>query len=321
MAAGIGASLCGQWSSLAMNDFQKQIAESRARALADFPFERVQAPGADALATWERLKTAGRGTPVVVGDDDALDLLLQPFDPAFPGGKPVSEILEAATRIAVPADLLARRERALATMREAFARRISDPDAQLPVIFEQKDAEGQVQGYVQRWIAPGTEPVPPVGGGRRLSPEETRALLSQQRIGAEDGEWPSGPLPPLGLTVAGRSDGDPFPTVHIVLVPTQDWTEIPAYLRWGGWNECPEPEVHVAALRSWRDRYGVELIGLSHDVMNLRTARRPATREEAMALAREQYAYCNDIVDQGTQTLAPLAAYLMEHEWWFFWWD
>jgi hypothetical protein len=65
----------------------------------------------------------------------------------------------------------------------------------------------------------------------------------------------------------------------------------------------------------------VELVGLSFDVTNLQTAKRPETREVALALAREQYTYCNDIIDQGTDTLSALAATLMVSDWWYFWWD
>ena len=39
------------------------------------------------------------------------------------------------------------------------------------------------------------------------------------------------------------------------------------------------------------------------------------------ALAREHLAYCPDIVFQGSSDLAPLAAALMDSDWWFFWWD
>jgi hypothetical protein len=77
----------------------------------------------------------------------------------------------------------------------------------------------------------------------------------------------------------------------------------------------------VAALRSWRDRFGAELVGLGFDTMNLRVARRPQTRAEALELAREQDLYSQDLVDQVAGTLSHLAADLMTHEWWFFWWD
>ena len=136
------------------------------------------------------------------------------------------------------------------------------------------------------------------------------------------GDWPEVSLYGSGLSVAyDIGTREPKPLVRIALIPTDDPTAIPAYMRWGNWNECAPPAYHVAALRAWRDKYGAELIGLSADVINLRVARNPATREEALELARAQYAYCNDIVDQGVRTLQKLAAGLMESEWWFFWWD
>jgi hypothetical protein len=92
-------------------------------------------------------------------------------------------------------------------------------------------------------------------------------------------------------------------------------------MHYGNWNDCPSPAYHVAALRSWRDRYGAELVGFNADTLNLRVSRKPPTREEALALAREHYFYCNDIVDQGVRTYRKLAAGLMESDWWFFWWD
>jgi hypothetical protein len=136
------------------------------------------------------------------------------------------------------------------------------------------------------------------------------------------GEWPTSPSESPGLSVAyDILTHRPLPKVHIVLVPTDDPTTVPAHLHWGGWNECPAPEYHVAALRHWREHYGAELVGLNMDVMNLRVARKPATRDEALELARVQHAYCNDIVDQGTDCLSVLAADLMAHNWWYFWWD
>ena len=126
----------------------------------------------------------------------------------------------------------------------------------------------------------------------------------------------------MGLSVADDLlTGKPLPKVYIGLVPTDDWTTIPAYLRWGGWNDCPRAEYHVAAMRTWRDRYGAELVGMSSDTINVRVATRPKSREEALALARDQYIYCADVIDQGVYTYSALAADLMANDWWYFWWD
>jgi Domain of unknown function (DUF4253) len=136
------------------------------------------------------------------------------------------------------------------------------------------------------------------------------------------GEWQAEPSTSPGLLVAYDAlTHQPLPKVYIVLIPTDDPTTVPAHLHWGGWNACPSAEYHVAALRHWRDHYGAELVGLEMDTLNVRVTRKPADRGEALELARVQYAYCNDIVDQGTDTLRALATELMAHDWWFFWWD
>ena len=134
--------------------------------------------------------------------------------------------------------------------------------------------------------------------------------------------WPTDVPLSTGPSVAVDITTDkPLDKVHIALIPTDDWSTIPAHLQWGGWNACPHPEFHVAALRSWRDRFGAELVGLGRDRMDLRVTRRPQTREAALELAREQYVYCSDIVDQGPGGLSALAADLIADPWWFFWWD
>ncbi|WP_206377132.1 DUF4253 domain-containing protein [Sphingomonas sp. G-3-2-10] len=158
-------------------------------------------------------------------------------------------------------------------------------------------------------------------------PEDLFARLDAERLSEEDkaalaGDWPESPPPETGLTVASDIlTGKPHDRVHILLIPTSDGAEVPAYLRWGGWNECPAPEMHVAVLRDWHARYGAELVGLSGDILNLRAKRRPETREAALTLATEQFFYCTDIVEQGVGSTSALAATLMSSDWWFFWWD
>lgn len=140
---------------------------------------------------------------------------------------------------------------------------------------------------------------------------------------APDGDWPAElPSDQPGLTVSQDIfSGSPKKDVHILLVPAKQAWEVPAYLHWGGWNECPAPEFHVVALQMWHERFGAELVGINGDTMNVQVARKPVDRDAALLLAREQYQYCPDIVDQGTGTLASLAAALMTGSWWFFWWD
>jgi hypothetical protein len=107
--------------------------------------------------------------------------------------------------------------------------------------------------------------------------------------------------------------------VHIALVPTSDPTEAPALLGFGGFNGSPEPEMHVAALRRWRDEYGARILACTHDTIEVRVERGPATRKAAIELAKVHYAYaCFDVNDY-----SEIASELMREgpATWLFWWD
>jgi hypothetical protein len=136
------------------------------------------------------------------------------------------------------------------------------------------------------------------------------------------GEWPAEVSDSPALSVVNDfATRKVRSNVQIALIPTDDPTTIPAHLHWGHWNACPPAAYHVAAFRTWRDRYGAELVGIDGDTLNFLVSRKPATHEEALELARVQYMYCNDIIDQGVGSLRALAAELMANDWWFFWWD
>jgi len=118
-----------------------------------------------------------------------------------------------------------------------------------------------------------------------------------------------------------RRTGEPKPWVSLLLLPTPISWLAPAYLRFGDWNECPSPEIHLGLMRAWERQYGAEVVGISGDVVEMTVARPPATRAEAARLAVVQFAYCRDIVDQGVGTVEDLAAALLDAPIWFFWWD
>jgi hypothetical protein len=241
-------------------------------AFADFPYPLVEAAGENALATWEELKKAGRGAPVVLGDR-LEDLLFLCDLKERARQQPIEKILAAAEAMQFPQDLRKLRR---------------DENARVKV------ALGLIASL-----------------GDYVEEEQTPF-----------GEWPEEPEDGPGLSVAydGVTD-EPKSVVYIALIPTDDPTTIPAFMRWGDWNQCPAAAYHVAALRAWRDRYGAELIGLGPDTINLRVSRKPATREEALELAHEHYAYCSDIIVQGVGSDRALAGFLMKNDWWYFWWD
>jgi hypothetical protein len=305
-AGALGAGLSGRADAVTSDEFKQKMLEHRRKALEHFPLKLIETTGDQALAKWQELKSAGGGIPVVLGGDDEMhpfsNLLDQfgPNDANIPPPAPVEDILRSAAAIRFPDDLAKRKtadeQTALARLKVDLA---ANPDMPLPQIIESKD-----------------------GARRTYTREETIAAMLREPHDPPMGEWPTSPNPSPGLSVAyDILKGKPLAKVYIGIAPTDDWTTVPAYLRWGGWNDCPAAEYHVAAMRSWRDHYGAELVGMSFDTINLRVASKPKTREEALTLAHEQYVYCADIIDQGVETYSALAADLIANDWWYFWWD
>jgi hypothetical protein len=285
-------------------EMRERMRDYERKALEKFPLKLIETTGDKALAKWQELKAAGQGSPVILADDDDLDSLgslLDPFGPDVPDElAPVDTILRQADGIEFPADLVKdRRAEAEFFLQKFKADLAAKPEMSLPRITE-------TDGVTTR----------------TLSREEVLAAMVSEPEEPPLGEWPANPEPSIGLTVVRNIlTNEPLSKVYIGIAPTDDWTTIPAYLRWGGWNECPAAKHHVAAMRTWRDRYGAELVGMSGNTINLRAATRPQTREEALALARQHYVYCADIIDQGFPSYSALAAYLMANDWWYFWWD
>lgn len=113
----------------------------------------------------------------------------------------------------------------------------------------------------------------------------------------------------------------PFDKVLIGLFDVAEPWEVFAHLAWGSWNACPAAAEHCALHRYWAAEYGAEVASLTGDVAQCRVARPPETDGAASRLARQQCAYCSDIVDQGTGTVEALAAGLRGGRTWYFWWD
>lgn len=151
---------------------------------------------------------------------------------------------------------------------------------------------------------------------------EEHDLWGTSGLPCPDGEWDPGSA--AGHRFIAQDDiltRRPRPLVYLARIPTAKPWEIPAYLGYGGWNDCPEPAVQVAVLRRWHERYGAAPYAMAGDVVECWVERPPVDREGAEALAREQYFYCADIVDQGTKTLLALASSLKGSGAWYFWWD
>jgi hypothetical protein len=135
-------------------------------------------------------------------------------------------------------------------------------------------------------------------------------------------DWPS-EIPEAGsisahLEVLSRK---PKKTAYLAKIPTPRNWEAPAYIGMGGWNACPDAAVLTAFAKRWHERYGAEVVSITHDVMEFTVTKPPTTKEAALELAKEQYVFCSDIVDQGVGDVSTLAATLLNSNYWYFWWD
>jgi hypothetical protein len=115
--------------------------------------------------------------------------------------------------------------------------------------------------------------------------------------------------------------GEPKAEIYIALVPVEKSWMIPAFLKTGGWNDCPTAAEHTAILKYWDELYGISVASITSDVIELEVQRPPVTKEQALQLAEQQFIYCPDIVYQGTESIAALASTLLNGRVWFFWWD
>lgn len=278
------------------------------------PFETVIVPGCEAFATWTRLKAEGHGYPVVLGTEQEAAGLLQTHTLDRQARMAAAaEIQEKAQNLRHPIDLQ-KKWQADAMLAHEAIKKIASAKPRFPVLkifsMSASDSENkQSDEEARAWLL--------------REPEEDQAPL---------GEWPEqiAASPNLSIIeefVSNERNGQQQYSIKIkdrvvvALLPVSRSSEVLSYLLYGNWNACPPPEYHLAAQRSWSERYGAEIVGINFDTLNIRVACKPEIREEALNLAREHYVYCNDIIDQGFGTLSNLAAQLMQDEWWFFWWD
>jgi hypothetical protein len=151
---------------------------------------------------------------------------------------------------------------------------------------------------------------------------QKRFELDPDIFQAEEGDWPAVLNEPIGMmTHLDIVTGKPKQDVVIGLLRLASPWEAFAFLNWGGWNECPFPTEHCAMHRYWESKYGAKVVSVTADIVQCAVARPPLDRAAALHLAREQYIYCCDIVDQGTITISALAASLLNSQHWYFWWD
>ncbi len=113
----------------------------------------------------------------------------------------------------------------------------------------------------------------------------------------------------------GFSDND---DLILARIPTTHPWEVFAWVPFGGWNECPDPDIMMAVSKHWYEKYGAVPAVISHDCLEF--SAEPVDIKHAKQLAKEQCAFCPDMIMQGS-SLGEVIDALTKSTVWFFWWD
>ena len=108
----------------------------------------------------------------------------------------------------------------------------------------------------------------------------------------------------------------------LLQIPTDDPADIPAYLPFGGWNDCPDAETQLAFTHYWREKYGAIPAALDNaDCLEFLVERPVADPVEAKKVAVEQFAFCSDLPFQVFEDFEQLTEFIHQSRQWYFWWD
>lgn len=108
----------------------------------------------------------------------------------------------------------------------------------------------------------------------------------------------------------------------LLQIPTDDPADIPAYLPFGGWNDCPNAETQMAFTHYWREKYGAIPAALDNaDCLEFLVERPVTDPLEAKKLAVEQFAFCSDLPFQVFEDIEQLTEFIHQSRQWYFRWD
>lgn len=108
----------------------------------------------------------------------------------------------------------------------------------------------------------------------------------------------------------------------LLQIPTDDPADIPAYLPFGGWNDCPNAETQLAFTHYWREKYGAIPAALDNaDCLEFLVERPITDSLEAKKVAVEQFAFCSDLPFQVFEDFEQLTEFIHQSRQWYFRWD
>jgi len=130
-------------------------------------------------------------------------------------------------------------------------------------------------------------------------------------------------LPPGWVAFLGTSQflGDerwPSDSVELVVAPGSGPLDILRIARTDAVNYGLQTEALIRALAEWDRAWGIDVIHAETDTIELALTRMPP---DLSSFAREVYALCPDVVDQGTGSIEALQQEIATRRRVFLWWD
>lgn len=114
--------------------------------------------------------------------------------------------------------------------------------------------------------------------------------------------------------------------IILAKIPTTKPWELAAWIPMGGFNDCPMPDVQVAVMKYWFEKYQAIPSIVTYDTWEFMVLNYKETggfpikdKDDAMKLAIEQAAFCTDQTNE--VTIGQLADGLTRSKVWYFWWD
>jgi Domain of unknown function (DUF4253) len=105
---------------------------------------------------------------------------------------------------------------------------------------------------------------------------------------------------------------------EVSVLRTADQYEALRVMSTNGWNHDISPDAVIARLRQWDAEFGLALLGAGFDWMEAQMRQLP---KDMLAFAEAVYAFCPDVVDQGTETVSALADEMRRTRTLYLWWD
>ena len=104
----------------------------------------------------------------------------------------------------------------------------------------------------------------------------------------------------------------------MAILKTTDQYEVIKKIKTDGINYDIDTDSLIKIVKQFDSKYSLSLTGTSGDWCEFKINKEPA---DWMVFAKEAYAVCPDIVDQGTGTVEALADELKRNKKLYFWWD